>query len=198
MAACHFISHLNLTFLSHIDSHDHISARRQFITLLSSEDANINYPMNACAAVTLGVGETSISCGVCVPCKEDDDCMDTDIDEVEHIVKDNADAIFTWDYEKGARPALNKLYEKAKTAQWNGETDIDWSIDVDPEKGLVPDMGIGIYGTPIWDRLTEKEKAKLRHEAIPSQLCQVLPGEQGALLATAQIEDAEPWYEAKQ
>ena len=26
----------------------------------------------------------------------------------------NADAIFTWDYEKGARPALNKLYEKAK------------------------------------------------------------------------------------
>ena len=30
-------------------------------------------------------------------------------------MKDNADAIFTWDYEKGARPALNKLYEKAKT-----------------------------------------------------------------------------------
>ncbi len=38
----------------------------------------------------------------------------TDVDEVIHAVKDNADAIFTWDYEKGARPALNKLYEKAK------------------------------------------------------------------------------------
>ena len=37
-------------------------------------------------------------------------------------VKDNADAIFTWDYEKGRRPALNKLYEKAKHSQWNGET----------------------------------------------------------------------------
>ena len=47
-------------------------------------------------------------------------------------VKDNADAIFTWDYEKGRRPALNKLYEKAKHSQWNGETDLDWSIDVDP------------------------------------------------------------------
>ena len=46
-----------------------------------------------------------------------------DVDEVIHAVKDNADAIFTWDYEKGARPALNKLYEKAKNAQWNGETD---------------------------------------------------------------------------
>ena len=44
----------------------------------------------------------------------------TDIDEAIHTVKDNADAIFTWDYEKGKRPALNKLYEKAKTSQWNG------------------------------------------------------------------------------
>ena len=56
------------------------------------------------------------------------------INETIHAVKDNAEAIFTWDYEKGARPALNKLYEKAKNSQWNGETDLDWSIDVDQEK----------------------------------------------------------------
>ena len=48
----------------------------------------------------------------------------TDVDEVIHAVKDNADAIFTWDYEKGARPALNRLYEKAKVSMWNGETDL--------------------------------------------------------------------------
>ena len=48
-------------------------------------------------------------------------------------VEDNADSIFTWDYEKGARPALSKLYEKAKNSQWNGDTDLDWSISVDPE-----------------------------------------------------------------
>ncbi len=57
-----------------------------------------------------------------------------DVDEVIHAVEDNADAIFTWDYEKGARPALNKLYEKAKTSQWNGETDLPWDTDVDIEK----------------------------------------------------------------
>ena len=57
-----------------------------------------------------------------------------DVDEMAHAVKDNADAIFTWDYEKGARPALNKLYEKAKTAQWNGETDLPWDTEVDQEK----------------------------------------------------------------
>ena len=56
------------------------------------------------------------------------------VDELVHAVKDNCDAIFTWDYEKGARPALNKLYEKAKGAQWNGETDLPWDTDVDPEK----------------------------------------------------------------
>src|SRR5919107_5701975 len=57
-----------------------------------------------------------------------------DVDEVVYAVKDNADAIFTWDYEKGARPALNKLYEKAKTSQWNGEADLPWDTEVDLEK----------------------------------------------------------------
>src|SRR5437868_11465508 len=57
-----------------------------------------------------------------------------DMDSVIHAVKDNADAIFTWDYEKGARPALNKLYEKAKTSQWNAETDLPWDTAVDIEK----------------------------------------------------------------
>ena len=55
-----------------------------------------------------------------------------DVNSLISVVEDNADAIFTWDYEKGRRPALNKLYEKAKTSQWNGQTDLDWSIDVDP------------------------------------------------------------------
>src|SRR5262252_6568379 len=54
-----------------------------------------------------------------------------------HTVADPAAAIFTWDYEKGARPGLSKLYEKAKTSQWNGSTDLDWSIDVDPERTAV-------------------------------------------------------------
>src|SRR5947207_14581699 len=57
-----------------------------------------------------------------------------DMDSVVHAVEDNADAIFTWDYEKGQRPALNKLYEKAKVSQWNGETDLPWDTEVDVEK----------------------------------------------------------------
>jgi len=71
-------------------------------------------------------------------------------------------------------------------------------VDVDPESELVPDAAIGIYGTPLWDKLTEREIQKLRHEGITWQLCQFLHGEQGALLAAAQIVDSVPWYEAKQ
>ena len=55
-----------------------------------------------------------------------------DGDENVRLVRNSADAIFTWDYEKGRRPALNKLYEKAKHSQWNGETDLPWDTAVDP------------------------------------------------------------------
>ena len=50
-----------------------------------------------------------------------------------HEVSADFDTIFTWDYER-TRGSLVKLYEKAKTSQWNASTDLDWSIDVDPEK----------------------------------------------------------------
>ena len=46
--------------------------------------------------------------------------------------------------------------------------------------------------------LSPRQIERLRHEAITWQLAQFLHGEQGALLATAQIVDTVPWYEAKQ
>ena len=76
-----------------------------------------------------------------------------DRDEVIHAVKDNAEAIFTWNYEKGERPALNKLYEKAKSSQWNGETDLPWDTEVDVER-LAADMG----GSPVVQRLRESAR----------------------------------------
>ena len=57
----------------------------------------------------------------------------TDPNEVIHAVEDNADCIYSWDYEKGSRPQLAKLHEKAKVGQWNGETDLPWDTDVDQE-----------------------------------------------------------------
>ncbi len=104
---------------------------------------------------------------------------------------------YNWDYDND-RERLVRLYEHAKRDQWNSTERLDWSLDVDPHAELVPDMAIAIYGTPMWDKLTPKEVEILRHEAISWQLSQFLHGEQGALLATAQIVDTAPWYEAKQ
>ena len=82
----------------------------------------------------------------------------SDMNEVVRNVQNNCDTIFTWDYEKGQRPALEKLYEKAKDAQWNGETDLDWSIDVDIEKTVMANaeqngLDFDPVGTPFekWD-----------------------------------------------
>ena len=107
------------------------------------------------------------------------------------------DLTYNWEYDT-TRGKLMRLYENAKRDQWNATSRLDWSIDVDPESELIPDMAIGIWGTPMWERLTQRERQRLRHEAITWQLCQFLHGEQGALLATAQIVDTVPWFEAKQ
>jgi hypothetical protein len=72
---------------------------------------------------------------------------------------------YNWEYDD-SRAKLMRLYEHAKRDQWNSTDRLDWSVDVDPESELVPDMAIGIYGTPMWDKLTDAEIKRLRHEAI--------------------------------
>jgi hypothetical protein len=106
------------------------------------------------------------------------------------------DVTYNWEYDN-TRAQLVRLYDHAKRDQWDGATRLDWSIDVDPHSEIVPDAAIGIWGTPLWEKLTRAEIERLRHEALTWQLCQFLHGEQGALLATAQIVDSVPWYEAK-
>ena len=120
-------------------------------------------------------------------------------------VVDGADAMFTWDYEKGARPGLNKLYEKAKNSQWNGETDLDWSIDVDQEaiavfaQGAEPDwaaMNFDPTGTGL-EKWGSKDGIQWGIEQQNWSLSQFMHGEQGALICTAKIVETVPWIDAK-
>src|SRR6266545_4107717 len=125
-----------------------------------------------------------------------------DTDEIVHAVKDNAEAIFTWDYEKGARPALNKLYEKAKHSQWNGETDLPWETEVDLEKNAAlqrlqfAEFEADVTGTPF-ENWTEEQWIRLSIEGDNWTLSQFMHGEQGALLCTAKIVETVPWIDAK-
>jgi hypothetical protein len=126
----------------------------------------------------------------------------TDVDEVVHTVLDNADAIFTWDYEKGARPGLNKLYEKAKGAQWNAQTDLPWDTEVDLEKNAAlqrlqyAELEVDRTGTPL-EKFTEEDMVQLAIESDNWTLSQFMHGEQGALLCTAKIVESVPWIDAK-
>ena len=127
----------------------------------------------------------------------------TDPNEIEHVVKDNADAIFTWDYTL-ARPALRKLYEKAKTGQWNGTTDLPWDTEVDVERTIAADQAVlgtgfdqSVYiGTAV-ETWGQKEWLDFGIQQRNWMLSQFLHGEQGALLCTAKITETVPWYDAK-
>jgi P-aminobenzoate N-oxygenase AurF len=103
---------------------------------------------------------------------------------------------YTWNYAV-SRQDLRNLYEKAKRDQWNASDQLAWDTSVDPEAELIPDIQIPIYGTHIWDKLTPGEIRKLRREALAWTLSQFMHGEQGALLATAQVVDATPSFDAK-
>ena len=128
----------------------------------------------------------------------------TAVDEVQHVVENGADTIYTWDYNKGRRPQLETLYEKAKKGQWNGETDLPWDTDVDPEKearamfemagGM--DQMIDLEGTGC-ENWGEKEWIDFNIESQNWSLSQFMHGEQGALICTAKIVETVPWIDAK-
>ncbi|HWP64484.1 MAG TPA: ferritin-like domain-containing protein [Candidatus Limnocylindria bacterium] len=103
---------------------------------------------------------------------------------------------YTWNYAM-VRRELHTLYEKAKREQWNGGEVLPWSLAVDPESEILPDVQIPVYGTHIWEKCTPGDVLKLRREQIRWMLSNFMHGEQGALLATAQIVDATPSMEAK-
>ncbi|MDP9341902.1 MAG: ferritin-like domain-containing protein [Actinomycetota bacterium] len=104
---------------------------------------------------------------------------------------------FTFDYDDG-RDRLLSLYEKGKEKQWNTNTRIDWSIDVDPESpDNYPEYYIPIYGSQIWDRMTEPERRRYRQLAAAWTNSQFLHGEQGALVCTAKIVQTVPDVDCK-
>ena len=131
----------------------------------------------------------------------------TEVDAVMHAVTSSPETIFTWDYER-SRPALVKLYEKAKTSQWNGETDLPWDTDVDQEKVVLANAtaaagadgmfgaGLDLSDTPF-AKWGDKEWIEFGVESQNWTLSQFMHGEQGALICTARVVETVPWIDAK-
>ncbi len=105
--------------------------------------------------------------------------------------------VFNWDYDEG-RDKLLSLYEKGKNQQWNASDRIDWSHDLDPKNPLgADDITHPLFGTPLWDKLSEERKDEVRVHGVAWQFSQFLHGEQGALICAAKIVEAVPDMDSK-
>ncbi len=105
------------------------------------------------------------------------------------ILETALDTTYTWGYQD-TRQKLRDLYEKAVRGQWISDDILPWNIDVDLEKPNAPEQMMPLFGSDIWNKMDAKQRQKLNIQTFSWTLSQFLHGEQGALLATAQLVDS--------
>jgi 1,2-phenylacetyl-CoA epoxidase catalytic subunit len=114
---------------------------------------------------------------------------------VETFPLSGASAI-NWNY--ATSPGLlTRLYENAKRDQWNASRDVAWDTPVDAEQEIISDMGISIWGSPLWERIGPRKQRELRVQQIRYSLSQFMHGEQLALVTASQLVECAPELEAK-
>jgi hypothetical protein len=99
------------------------------------------------------------------------------------------DVTYTWGYQE-TRQKLRDLYDKAVRGQWISDDVLPWATDVDLDKQMAPEQLMPLFGSDIYNKMSEKERKALNIESFSWTLSQFLHGEQGALLATAQLVDS--------
>src|ERR1700728_4483582 len=90
------------------------------------------------------------------------------------------------------------LYRKGIEMQWNAETRIDWSQELDednPEQ--LPEEMLPISGMPEYEAMSRSEKAKVRRHFQGWQISQFMQGEPGALICAAKIVTQVPDVDSK-
>nr|MDQ3301377.1 hypothetical protein [Myxococcota bacterium] len=75
------------------------------------------------------------------------------------------DVTYTWGYQD-TRAKLRDLYDKACRAQWISDDVLPWDTDVDLEKPSAPEQLMPLFGSDIYNRMTEKEKNRLNIESF--------------------------------
>ncbi|MCJ9428885.1 ferritin-like domain-containing protein [Kordiimonas marina] len=112
-------------------------------------------------------------------------------------VPQNYDALFNWNYSDDRKDLLN-LYRKGKSSQWDAESRIDWSQELDPDDPLgIPIELFPLYGADFFMKMSKKEQSEARRHQAAWSNSQFLHGEQGALLCAAKIVQNVPDSEAK-
>ncbi len=118
------------------------------------------------------------------------------IDRELETILTSFDTSYVWNY-GSVKEGLRELYERAKRDQWNSTTQLDWRLPVEPESEILPAALNPLQNFPPYQKLDERERARLRHAQISLQLSQFLHGEQGALIVASQLVGGVPWIDAK-
>src|SRR5215469_7992436 len=112
-------------------------------------------------------------------------------------VPQDFDVTFNWDYDEG-RVTMMGLYRKGIEMQWNADSRIDWSQELDednPEQ--LPEAMLPISGMAEYESMSRKEKATVRRHFQAWQLSQFMQGEQGALICAAKVVTQVPDMDSK-
>ncbi|MBI4509019.1 MAG: ferritin-like domain-containing protein [Deltaproteobacteria bacterium] len=108
-------------------------------------------------------------------------------------------AYFDWTY-PADQPEMAELYRRAKQGQWDADS-MPWHTSVDPmnpEVILLPDAFVDFAHLERHGiRFTAEEKLRLKYSIVTWMLSQFLHGEQGALLAAAQVTEAVQFFDGK-
>jgi hypothetical protein len=99
------------------------------------------------------------------------------------------DVTYTWGYQD-TRKKLRDLYDKAVRAQWIADDVLPWHHQVDLDKPFSSEEIMPLFGSDIYNRMSPKERIRMQNETAAWTISQFLHGEQGALLATAQLVDS--------
>ena len=107
------------------------------------------------------------------------------------------DTLFNWNYGDD-RDDLLSLYNKGKTMQWDTDSRIDWTQELDPDNPLgIPMELFPLYGADFFMKMSPKEQGEARRHQAAWSNSQFLHGEQGALICSAKIVQNVPDMEAK-
>jgi hypothetical protein len=119
------------------------------------------------------------------------------VEQTQWNVPGGSTTVFNWEYDAG-RDNLLGLYEKGKTKQWNSNERLDWSQQIDKANPLgFPDYYVSIYGSDIWNKMGEGDRAIVRYHLDAWRFSQFLHGEQGALICAAKIVQTVPDIDSK-
>src|SRR6266481_9008034 len=75
------------------------------------------------------------------------------------------DVTYTWGYQD-TREKLRDLYDKAVRAQWISDDVLPWDTNVDLDKPSAPEQLMPLFGSDIYNKMTEKERMRLNQESF--------------------------------